>query len=74
MHRGFLCITAHYIDNELMLNKRVISFKTINTPHSGKYIANLINDEIIYLGIRDKIFTIILDNAFNNDAVIVYYI
>ena len=53
-----------------MLNKIIISFKTINTPHSGKNIATLINDEIIDLGIRDKIFTITLDNAYNNDAVI----
>ena len=53
-----------------MLNKRIISFKTINTPHSGKNIATLINYEIIDLGIRDKIFTITLDNASNNDAVI----
>ena len=53
-----------------MLNKRIISFKTINTPHSGKNIATLINDEIIDLGIRDKIFTITLYNASNNDAAI----
>ena len=70
MHRGFLCITTHYIDSEWMLNKRIISFKTINTPHSGKNIATLINDEIIDLGICDKIFTITLDNAYNNDAAI----
>ena len=53
-----------------MLNKRIISFKTINTTYSGKNIATLINDEIIYLGIRDKIFTLTLDNASNNDAAI----
>ena len=53
-----------------MLNKRIISFKTINTLHSCKNIATLINDEIIYLGIRDKIFTITLDNTSNNDATI----
>ena len=47
MHKGFLCITAHYIDSEWMLNKRIISFKIINTPYSGKNIATLINDEII---------------------------
>ena len=53
-----------------MLNKKIILFKTINTPHNGKNIATLINDEIIYLGIRDKIFTITLDNASNNDVAI----
>ena len=53
-----------------MLNKRIISFKTINTSHSGKNITTLINDEIIDLDIRDKIFTITLDNASNNDAAI----
>ena len=70
MHKGFLCINAHYIDSEWMLNKRIISFKTINTPHNGKNIATLINDEIINLGIRDKIFTITLDNVSNNDIAI----
>ena len=53
-----------------MLNKKIISFKTINTPHNGKNIATLINYEIIDLGIRDKIFTITLDNASNNDVAI----
>ena len=53
-----------------MLNKIIISFKTINTPHNGKNIATLINAEIIDLGIRDKIFTIALYNASNNDVAI----
>ena len=70
MHRGFLCITIHYIDSERILNKKIISFKTINTSNNGKNIATLINDEIIDLGILDKIFTITLDNASNNDTTI----
>ena len=69
-HTGFLCITAHNIDNEWKLNKRIISFKLINAPHSGKNIASLINDEIVDLGIHDKILIITLDNADNNDATI----
>ena len=70
MHRGFLCITIHYIDSERILSKRIISFKTINTSDNGKNIATLINDEIIDLGILDKIFIITLDNASNNDTTI----
>ena len=57
-------------DSEWILNKIIISFKTINTLHNGKNIVTLINDEIIDLGICDKIFTITLDNAYNNDATI----
>ena len=70
IHTGFLCITSHYIDNEWILNKRRISFKIINTPHNGKNIATLINDEIKDLGIRDKIFSITLYNVSNNDEAI----
>ena len=70
IHTVFLCLTTHYIDSDWILNKRIILFKTINTPHTSKNIVTLINDEIIDLGIRDKIFTIALDNASNNDATI----
>ena len=51
----------------------MVSFKTINTPYNGKYITILINDEIIDLGIRDKIFTLTLDNASNNDPTVNKY-
>ena len=70
IHTCFLCITAYYIDSEWILNKRRISFKIINTPHNGKNIATLINDEIKDLSIRDKIFLITLDNASKNDEAI----
>ena len=70
MHRGFLCITVYYISSEWILNKKIVSFKTINIPHNGKNIATLINDEIINLGVHDKIFTITLDNASDNDVTI----
>ena len=69
-HTGFLCITTHYIDSEWKLNKRIISFKTTSSPHSSKNIATLINDEIIDLGIHDKIFTITLDNSSNTNVAV----
>ena len=60
----------YYCYSEWVLNKRIISLKIINTPHNGKNITTLINDEIIDLGIHDKIFTITLDNVYNDDETI----
>ena len=39
----------------------------MESPHAGYNIANLISEEHQYWGIIDKIFSITLDNATNND-------
>lgn len=39
----------------------------MESPHAGYDIANLISEEHQYWGIIDKIFSITLDNATNND-------
>ena len=39
----------------------------MESPHVGYNIANLISEEHQYWGITDKIFSITLDNATNND-------
>ena len=64
---GSLSLTIHYIDSNWNLNKRIISFKMLESPHTGYNIANLISEELQYWGITDKIFSITLDNATNND-------
>ena len=66
---GFLSLTIHYIDSDWNLNKRIISFKMLESLHMGYNIANLIREELQYWGITDKIFSITLDNATNNDTV-----
>lgn len=32
---GYLCVTCHYIDNEWKLQKRIIKFALVPTPHDG---------------------------------------
>ncbi|KAL4615970.1 hypothetical protein ACB092_07G165400 [Castanea dentata] len=65
---GFLSLTIHYIDSNWNLNKRVISFKMLESPHTEYNIANFITKELQYWGITDKIFSITLDNVTNNDT------
>ena len=64
----FFSLTVHYIDSNWNLNKRIITFKMLESPHMGYNIANLIGEKLQYWGISDKIFSTTLDNATNTDT------
>ncbi|KAK3120575.1 hypothetical protein QOZ80_9AG0690210 [Eleusine coracana subsp. coracana] len=63
---GYICLTAHYIDASFVLKKKIIAFKDIKYPHTGLAIEDGITKCLIEWGIKDKVFTITLDNASNN--------
>ena len=66
---GYLCLTAHFIDKNWKLQKRVLNFCNMPPPHNGialsEKIYSLLHDD---WGIEGKIFTITLDNATSNDV------
>ncbi|PRQ44873.1 putative transcription factor/ chromatin remodeling BED-type(Zn) family [Rosa chinensis] len=66
---GYMSLTAHFIDKNWSLNKRIICFKIIEYPHTGESLANHIFEELLSWRIHNKIFSISLDNATNNDVV-----
>lgn len=49
------------------MQKRIISFNEPSPPHSGDVIADAISETLVKWGIEDKVGTITLDNATNND-------
>lgn len=65
---GYMSLTAHFIDKDWCLNKRVICFKMIEYPHTGESLATHTFDELLSWRIHNKIFTLSLDNASNNDS------
>nr|GLL32195.1 Putative AC transposase [Ipomoea trifida] len=36
---GYICLTAHYIDNDWKLNSKILSFCAMPPPHTGPYKA-----------------------------------
>ncbi|XP_035832826.1 zinc finger BED domain-containing protein RICESLEEPER 2-like [Helianthus annuus] len=64
---GYMCLTAHYIDSNWKMQKRIIGFNELAPPHSGEVISDAILECLIKWGIQDKIGTITLDNASSND-------
>src|SRR5438128_44612 len=67
---GYICVICHFIDNEWKMQKRIIKYIDVKTPHIGaelfKNILNCIQD----WGIEDRLFGITLDNAASNNTMV----
>ena len=64
----YICLIAHFIDEEWVLQKRILSFSYMPSPHSGVAIAEKVSLLLSEWGIERKIFPITLDNASSNDV------
>ncbi|KAG7954614.1 hypothetical protein I3843_11G028400 [Carya illinoinensis] len=67
---NYMCLTAHFIDNDWKLKKKIINFCLIPN-YRGDTIGKYIESCLLNWGI-DKIFTVTVDNASSNDTAISY--
>ncbi|KAG6625755.1 hypothetical protein CIPAW_15G000700 [Carya illinoinensis] len=68
---GYMYITAHFIDSEWTLHKRIIGFKEI-VDYKGASIGAMMDDCIQDWGIK-KVLCITVDNASANDTAIEWF-
>ncbi|KAK2649936.1 hypothetical protein Ddye_017425 [Dipteronia dyeriana] len=69
---NYMVVTAHFIDYDWQLQKRILSFSQI-VDHKGDSIGKCIENVLLERGI-DKVFTITVDNATANTTAIGYVI
>ncbi|XP_028768435.1 zinc finger BED domain-containing protein RICESLEEPER 2-like [Neltuma alba] len=67
---NYLCLTAHFIDNDWKLHKRILNFCMIEN-HRGETIGKTIERCLSDWGIQN-VFTITMDNATSNDSALTY--
>lgn len=67
---GYMCLTAHFMDSNWNLHKRVINFCSMAPPHTGLMISDSIFRCLIEWGIENKISTVTFDNASSNDSAV----
>ncbi|KAG8377763.1 hypothetical protein BUALT_Bualt08G0067200 [Buddleja alternifolia] len=67
---GYMAITAHYVDNNWVLQKKLLIFRHLPPPHGGQNVGERLITFLQEWGIERKIFTITLDNAKYNDGVV----
>lgn len=64
------CMTSHFISDEWVLHKRIITFCMMETPHNSLNMFNIVLDSIQEWNLEDKLFSFTLDNASVNTAMV----
>ncbi|KAL2923420.1 putative AC transposase [Bienertia sinuspersici] len=62
----FVCVTAHWIDDDWLLQKQIICIEAMKEAHNGFNIKTRIVSCCINFHLVDKLFSISLDNATAN--------
>lgn len=65
-----ICITAHFVDSEWKLQKRILRFRALAPPYDGLCIADELFLCLTQWNIEHKILTITTDNASYNDTIL----
>lgn len=58
-----ICVTAHYVDLDWVLQIKVLIFRHVPPPHSGPVLGPRLIHLLKKWGIEKKVFSITLDNA-----------
>ncbi|KAE8668680.1 Detected protein of unknown function [Hibiscus syriacus] len=69
-NKGYMAVTAHYIDNSWSLQKRVIRFEYVPSPHTADVITASLMKCFLDWNIDRKLTSITVDNCSVNDSVI----
>ena len=62
---NYMCLTAHFIDDEWKLHKKILSFVPVGS-HKGEYIAKALENCLLEWGVT-------VDNASSNKTVMSYF-
>ena len=59
-------VTCHYINDDWVLHKQVLSFRVVPYPHGGVNLGAWLKERILEWNIDNKLSSIVVDNASNN--------
>ncbi|KAL2930501.1 Zinc finger BED domain-containing protein RICESLEEPER 2 [Bienertia sinuspersici] len=68
--RGYLSLTAHYIDNNWILRSHILNFKYFPPPHKGQDIYRIVQELIKDWNLEGKAFSMTCDNASSMDVMV----
>ena len=64
----YMVVTCHFVDDDFVLQKRILNFVDIPPPHTGIVICDALKKCFVEWGIESKVWTVTVDNASYNDV------
>ncbi|CAL4977193.1 unnamed protein product [Urochloa decumbens] len=59
---GYVSLAGQFIDSEWKVNRRMLSFMMVSSPHSENALSEAISMSLSEWNMKDRLFTITLDN------------
>ncbi|KAL0392389.1 UNVERIFIED_CONTAM: putative AC transposase [Sesamum radiatum] len=69
-HVAYCCLTVHFVDDSWELQKKILAFRKMPYPHDGETLFSFMTEMILEWNLDKKLFSIVVDNATNNDVMI----
>ncbi|KAL0288567.1 UNVERIFIED_CONTAM: putative AC transposase [Sesamum calycinum] len=69
-HVAYCCLTVHFVDDSWELQKKILAFRKMPYPHDGETLFSFMKEMILEWNLDKKLFSIVVDNATNNDVMI----
>ncbi|CAO2174338.1 unnamed protein product [Urochloa humidicola] len=66
--KGYMAVTAHYIDDKWELKSFLLRFIYVPAPHTAEVIADVLHEVLVDCHLERKVSTITLDNCSTNDS------
>ncbi|XVF18464.1 hypothetical protein REPUB_Repub11eG0023600 [Reevesia pubescens] len=67
---NYLCLTAHYIDDDWKLQKKILNFVTLDSSHTEDMLSEVIIKCLMDWDIESKLFAMTFDDCSTNDDII----
>ncbi|KAL5571469.1 hypothetical protein UlMin_021066 [Ulmus minor] len=68
--RGYMAITAHFIDESWVLQDRIMRFMYVPSPHDAENLGDALMECLLDWNIERKLLTLTLDNCSTNDVMV----
>jgi hypothetical protein len=70
-NKGYMCITLHWIDDDLKIQNRIVNFVHLSGMHTGENLSDTLIACLLKWYVEKKMFSLTLNNASANEVVVI---